>query len=256
MLKKILFLKIIIPVFALFLISNLLYTQSKGVLAQEEVNCNKIPVGATIDQTEAFAQNIISELEVIITASEMQKELAIGTLIGMVDLTDNTPTGCTINNCRPNCTPQNSATYCGVIPTADCELPSCPACWTSQCGEDEEGNPIFCKYCPFWKCKTSDCSGNACPFNQINNNLTDIIDLKTEIENSSIEIENLIQNDPPEIFANLKTCREKLKICVTPSEQYENPQEELENMLCKCADAKAFDDKIIECHENDFFCCE
>jgi len=261
----------------LFSFLNILYNKGKEeVFAQEyKATCDvKIPIGEAVDETEDLLQEIINTIEVIIQASNE----AANAGEALTNLADQ----CKAENCQSGCREWCEGwKNCGET-TTPC-VPYChgnpPTCWTAvcgqrQCGEDEEGKPIYCPvYCLYCrdfieKCEISGCSGDPCPTAQINEKVRLIEDnyLKIkvayeggEIDGTKIEgIKNLIKR-PAEIFPKLGESRNKLKACSVPPEDYEkylSGEEMPAKLLLNCGNAKQVDPSLGDCHPNNYFCCE
>lgn len=262
---------------------NILYNKRRVVvLAQEnKTKCAiEIPIGEAVDDTESLITEIIGTAEIIVRASE--EAANAGT--ELTNLADQ----CQAENCQTGCDSrcqENGDINCGQAPANLCcptENPPCSCnCWLAGvCGQkingyDEDGTPIYqdipCQFCRDYvgKCDVLSCSGSPCPTEQITNEVQKIKDDFEKIKiaykggklnEEEIEgIKNLIKKTP-EIFSKLGDSRNKLKLCVSPTEDYQNylagNSDFSTPLLLNCSNAKDVDSTLGNCHPNNYFCCE
>jgi len=249
-------------------------TQETQQIQQEaEIKCEaEMPIGETIDKTQDLIKKIIDAATIIVQSSEEAANSG-EELIKLVDQckAENCQSGCKewcegLKNCGETNTP--------CVPSCHGNPPVCDSVPTQkQCGRDQKGNPVYCTvyylYCKDYipKCEISGCNGDPCPSEQITSEIQKIEDdykkIKLVYEGGKVndeEIEGLkdLVKKPDKIFPLLGDTRNKLRICIIPSEDYEKSVEgEIRAQLFfSCENAKEIDKTLSDCYPNNYFCCE
>lgn len=261
----------------LFIGFGLFYNQNRETLAQEELiwQCGEeIPIGEAIDETLAFALAILTQSQIVVSSSLAQANAA-GELAELPEQcrAENCNTGCIItssdveaNTCPDPC-PSQTESRCGDIgepcpPGEDCtdfcvSLGECAYCW------DEE----ICEPCTITEttCEVLHCSGEACPFGEISNKVSQIQNYYSRISAANAEIGRLIIEDRPPILVKLNEARVALSNCATPASGY-TPEEAIQlpqtvfsceevNYLRILPDVQDCDPDNVDYHPGNFICC-
>lgn len=233
----------------------------KSIQEEPKLYCQtEIPIGQAIDGSEAFAQNLLNELQIILDNSLNQ----ITAANNMVNFTDE---DCSDGKCcsLQNCEPYMEEEWNGCCDPYDCN------CEEVCDDEDENGekdwwNPIYwmikppfiyatcvtecdtcCSYgyCVGCECK---CLGDACPFGDISSNLNQIKTASNNIELAYAGIKNLIEEkDVPDeinkskIIIKLNKSRTEFAQCTNSAEDWAKAlqgEKILEKQIITCQDAQ------------------
>lgn len=229
---------------------NVFYNQTEEVSAYEyKTECKTIiPIGRAVDETQDAGGQIINDLENIINQAETQ----IVQAKKMTDLAGQ----CDYKRCSTGCRKYTYA--CNPYP-CNCQ----EVCEEEDCWEE-------CDTCweTCYSCDVLPCTGYACDFSGIESAQNQIEESYDEINESQENIKNIIETTlkpDSEIAkkliiskANLEYCAGFVKITedMTPEEIDELIKRGAIKMLLGCDSAKVADLELIECHLNDFFCCE
>lgn len=254
-----------------------LYNKSGSNVSAQEVLClsPEIPVGTAIDETYAFAQELLQHLQLAVSYSMAQAALS--------EQLAELPDECKAENCSSGCNTITNSVFCG-------KSRPCPddcAAWPCSTSIDPDTG-LCSKECTEYSCQITSCSGDPCPTTEINNLVDAINRLHGQIAAERQAIEKLLENEYNS--DSWKFCREETKDrlirkgemtdkrrrdlvaclleesriglsnCVTPAQFFAGTSKEEVKLLYSCQEARLqgllTDVQAEQCTVNNAFCCD
>ena len=171
----------------------------------------KIPIGECVDEAEDLAQKIMDQMDII--DENLEKEISAGDELVWL------PEDCKCANCKTKC-------------EEECD---------KKCLENCKGKDCNCACCTY---ECANCSGDVCPFDEIEEKVDAIQEADDKIQEAGqkikdlVEAENLTKCDPDrwKILNKLRNSRYKMEECVRGFESaLKHPRVEVNFLSCRAA---------------------